>query len=767
MARGRDRPGHVVRALLGWLVALAGAAGSERREPTRGVQLFRNTRTHLEFTPEGAEILRNAPRPFCIVSIVGPTRTGKSALIGRCFAEPASFEVGGDLFSKTSGVWISDKPSMIEVGEGEDTRTVAVYVLDTEGFHGVLQRTTQSFEANMFAVVCLMSSVVIYNSRAPLDAKDVERLRTFATTTSIVRAELTARGLGEVEQLPKPSLVWAVQNINFRHLDAAFARMRREVSRRTTDSALTADAGVPRVAGEGVAGAGPSDEQLGALARTLLTGSPAAVHGKELEAQGDASDRDDAAGSAARATVRLAARSDDAASTERSGSLPESKEDEAAARADAPGNRRQLTGRPRQGGSEDLTSEEEEGDSGGAAISHVFRSVELHPLHAPHHDDDILADLSAVADSELSAAYLSDTRELRARCARRLTALSLGGVELSGEAFYWHLERWLLEGRVHVPEPSVAASILEAKLRRVCALLAHEFSEEVVRPRPQGHEQGQGADAGGAGAERAEWVPPHIAHAIGTGCTPARDADSTGDQGPLLDGASLALIAEPYERLAARLVIGRNDAAARFDQLCARWLHSASAGNGGIAVPGAARPPSPPWLSPQAAASIAAREKGALDGELDARMRGALAAYARAATRALDEIAAKLGSRGELALEAIRADDFVRWSTPLEQVEGGLAAAVGAVVERASAQLAAAAEYYGLRAPALDQLENTAFLKLRVARAQLEAHRAARLRLLRLLRTVRALLVFAALNALDAWRRGRWGGGPAALESPW
>ncbi|KAJ1628136.1 guanylate-binding protein [Pavlovales sp. CCMP2436] len=521
MADNRRRARTPGRARLSLLLAgcllLSGAAGDERREPTRGVQLFRNTRTHLEFTPEGAAILRNAPRPFCIVSVVGPTRTGKSALIGRCFAQPASFDVGGDLFSKTSGVWISDTPTMMEVGEGEGKRAVAVYVVDTEGFHGVLQRTTQSFEANMFAVVCLMSSVVIYNSRAPLDARDVERLRTFATATAIVRDELCARirvrsvcarGMGEVEQLRKPSLVWAVQNMNFKLLDAALARLDAERSLAESAEEPVASGGEAAPTKKPRADS-PSNADLAKLAKALLRAPPLT----------------------------------DAAAAEQAGSAD---------------------------GQEGEAEAGEAGEQPVDAIAQIFGHVQLHPLHAPHHDDEVLADLSLAEDSQLSPAYVRDTAQLRRKCARRLAAVSMGGTELSGEALYWHLERWQLEGRVDVPEPNVAAAIVEAKLRRACAVLVHGYADMAASP-----------PAPVEGAERE--VAPHLAK-------PFAPKAALAGAHLELDVATLALLAEPREALAGRLVLGRNDAMNQFDELCQRWLGVSASGSP------AGRGAGPQWL---------------------------------------------------------------------------------------------------------------------------------------------------------------------------
>jgi hypothetical protein len=284
--------------------------------------------------------------------------------------------------------------------------------------------------------------------------------------------------------------------------------------------------------------------------------------------------------------------------------------------------------------------------------------------------------------------------------------------------------------------------------------------------------------------EPAEAVPPHLEFGV---------ADKLQLE---LDGQALDSIVESYEQLVSRLVLARNDATAEFETLAKRWLnaygtpppahtetgvaeigtgaaHSAgstSVGGGGVTSRGAGRSggggaPRRAWPSPVVSRAIAGREKAALDSQLDACMSTALAAYARAAQCALGELTAALSERGTRALETLGPGEFVRWSRPLPEVEQGYSEALDAVVRRASAAIERSARFYGLRAPPLDQLENVAFMRKQRAARQIQAHRTTRVRLLRLLRTARALLLFAALNALDAWRRGKWGG-PSLLDAP-
>eukprot|EP00966_Prymnesium_polylepis_P241285 5579934-Prymnesium_polylepis.1 len=73
------------------------------RDPLRAVLLFRKSETdtgQLELVDEGLSVLRAQSEPFAIVSAVGPTRTGKSSILGRAFLRG----VGENIFRIGSGV---------------------------------------------------------------------------------------------------------------------------------------------------------------------------------------------------------------------------------------------------------------------------------------------------------------------------------------------------------------------------------------------------------------------------------------------------------------------------------------------------------------------------------------------------------------------------------------------------------------------------------------------------------------------------------------
>ena len=73
--------------------------------PLHAVQLFKKPEVatgQLVPVEEGLDVLRAQTEPFTIIAAVGPTRTGKSSILGRAFLRGANenvFETGGGVTS--------------------------------------------------------------------------------------------------------------------------------------------------------------------------------------------------------------------------------------------------------------------------------------------------------------------------------------------------------------------------------------------------------------------------------------------------------------------------------------------------------------------------------------------------------------------------------------------------------------------------------------------------------------------------------------------
>jgi len=203
-------------ALLEVGLAFGGLSGDQG---WHAVPLFRKPAVstgQLELVEEGLNVLRAQTEPFAIVSAVGPTRTGKSSILGRAFFRGEHeniFEVGSGVTSHTGGVWIASQPVEVKVADGS---TLRVLFIDTEGFSGVGGITSKTYEANLFGLVYLLSSVVIFNTMFPVDASTVASLNAHASHALSMLQALTDSG--QLVQKAKPRLVWSIQSFNIYNL---------------------------------------------------------------------------------------------------------------------------------------------------------------------------------------------------------------------------------------------------------------------------------------------------------------------------------------------------------------------------------------------------------------------------------------------------------------------------------------------------------------------------------------------------------------------
>ena len=191
------------------------------RPPIRVVPLFLKPETSTgQLVPhkDGLDVLRAQTEPFAIVTAVGPTRTGKSSILGRAFLRGGRnenlFEVGSGITSYTTGVWITSEPIMLTPTDGSSP--MRVLLIDTEGFSGVGGLTSRTYEANLFGITYLMSSAIIFNSMFPVDASIVERMNAYGRRTLDMIAELNDYGVASKRLMP--SLLWSVQSFNMHNL---------------------------------------------------------------------------------------------------------------------------------------------------------------------------------------------------------------------------------------------------------------------------------------------------------------------------------------------------------------------------------------------------------------------------------------------------------------------------------------------------------------------------------------------------------------------
>ena len=114
---------------------------------------------------EGAvERIRVMEGPLSVACIVGPQRTGKSLLMNRILLNRnEGFRVGSSVKSCTKGIWMWNQPLKAHY----QNRQVNLLVMDCEGLDSI--ERSESFDVQLFSLVVVMSSLLIYNSRGVVD----------------------------------------------------------------------------------------------------------------------------------------------------------------------------------------------------------------------------------------------------------------------------------------------------------------------------------------------------------------------------------------------------------------------------------------------------------------------------------------------------------------------------------------------------------------------------------------------------------------------
>ena len=139
----------------------------------------------LRVSPDGMALLQSlGSAPVAVISVCGNYRTGKSFFLNQLAGvkprkhEPAStgnpsgFRVGHDTESCTRGVWMWLVPA--DVWSHPTDPSVRLLLMDTEGLASIDQDET--WDAKIFSVGLLLSSMFVFNSMGVIDEGAIDRL---------------------------------------------------------------------------------------------------------------------------------------------------------------------------------------------------------------------------------------------------------------------------------------------------------------------------------------------------------------------------------------------------------------------------------------------------------------------------------------------------------------------------------------------------------------------------------------------------------------
>lgn len=119
----------------------------------------------LRLNQNALDILRNIEKPVAVLSICGPSRTGKSYLLSMMLGLKDIFQTSDSFEACTSGIWMAT--TVLECDK------FVIVFLDTEGTDHVTQ---VGDIINYLVFVTLLSSYLIYNSKG-MQGSDLDKMR--------------------------------------------------------------------------------------------------------------------------------------------------------------------------------------------------------------------------------------------------------------------------------------------------------------------------------------------------------------------------------------------------------------------------------------------------------------------------------------------------------------------------------------------------------------------------------------------------------------
>ncbi|XP_070548235.1 guanylate-binding protein 2-like [Ptychodera flava] len=151
-----------------------------------------STRGKLVVCEDALEILRSIDGPICPIAVTGPARTGKSYIASQLI-EPRPidcvFTTSNKMKASTMGIWMCTEVFKKTLENGIE---VTVIVLDTEGL-GAYDAYKKD-DMQLFALMCLLSSLLVYNCKGVMSAEDIKQLSLVGTLDKVLQGNKEGGG---------------------------------------------------------------------------------------------------------------------------------------------------------------------------------------------------------------------------------------------------------------------------------------------------------------------------------------------------------------------------------------------------------------------------------------------------------------------------------------------------------------------------------------------------------------------------------------------
>ncbi|XP_075687060.1 guanylate-binding protein 3-like [Rhinoderma darwinii] len=163
----------------------------------------------LQVNAKAADILSRITQPVVVVAIVGVYRTGKSYLMNKLAGSQKGFDLGSTVQAKTKGIWMRCLPHPTKTGH-------TLILLDTEGL-GDVEKGDKKNDMWIFCLAVLLSSALVYNSKAVIDEDAIEKLHYVGEMAELIKVKSKDNDDDEAEYSTYfPIFIWAVRDVTLK-----------------------------------------------------------------------------------------------------------------------------------------------------------------------------------------------------------------------------------------------------------------------------------------------------------------------------------------------------------------------------------------------------------------------------------------------------------------------------------------------------------------------------------------------------------------------
>ena len=163
--------------------------------------------------------------PVAVVAIAGGYRTGKSWFLNQLLPpSPQGFTVGHTTEAQTQDVQVHIIPGCALRSQGVKDESLTLLYMDTPGLFSADR--FKVFDAQLLALLNLISSVVLYNSQSVIDRPAIEQLSSAMETAFLLsffssQNPTDPNSTPERAALDRPHLIWLIQNFHLQMTESS------------------------------------------------------------------------------------------------------------------------------------------------------------------------------------------------------------------------------------------------------------------------------------------------------------------------------------------------------------------------------------------------------------------------------------------------------------------------------------------------------------------------------------------------------------------